>query len=134
MMYCSQRFLKKWLRGPVLILVFSCTSDDLSSIESEELLVTDHTALFEDIEGSACCVIGAEEVAPGTLETYNFTTNIEAAEISWKVVSGAMELVEGNNGDSVILKFSPDFTEGTLEGMGMNHLVGCGQRLIISKK
>lgn len=126
--------IKVVYRALSLLLFISCSSDDLTLPENGDIEATEHTAIFEDAEGQACCVIGVEEITPNTQETYEYTSNFDSTEISWLVVSGSMELLEGENDKTIILSFASDFTKGILEGKGQNNSVGCAEQIIISKK
>jgi hypothetical protein len=55
---------------------------------------------------------------PGDTVRYHYQMNHRDPLISWQIVEGDIAIIAGQNTHTVTVKFGPDFTTGTITGVG----------------
>lgn len=107
-----------------IILQKECDSES-QEIDCEEFLRANSS-------DSACCIDGKNNVSAGATEMYTYGTNIDSPEYTWQVISGDIEIIDGENSAQATFKFGDNFTSGAIEALGMGSIDGCGiQQTII---
>jgi len=96
--------------------------------ESEE---TDCVEFLSTASDSACCLSGKSSVSPGETEVYTYSTNVDSPQYTWEVISGDIEIIQGDNSSQATFKFGDDFTSGVIEAVGMGSEKGCGTQQTI---
>jgi len=82
---------------------------------------------------AACCISGKTFVKAGATEIYTYNASNEPQTFTWQVISGDIEIIEGENSAQVTFKFGDDFTSGVIEASGMGELYGCGVQETVVK-
>ena len=114
-----------------MTFTISCSNDDESSdnnTESSTLVCGE-----EDYPGTICCVTGSELASPGENLSFEYNSNTNNTIFTWKIVSGSISIVSGENSQMVTLEFGNDFTDGIVHCESSGDLV-CNAELIINKK
>lgn len=120
-------------------LLMSCQQDNEPANFDDQLsYVIDGEAfcnndLIQEHPGTVCCISGKFIVDKADAQTYTYTSNLEDVAITWTVVSGAMELVSGEDSLSVTVRFHDDFTEGQLRGFATSENI-CSESIFINAR
>ena len=122
-----------FLLSVFMIFMVSCSNDDESSdnnTESSEFVCGEDISNYSE---TICCVTGSELASPGEKLSFEYNSNTNNTIFNWKIVSGSISIVSGENSQTVTLEFGNDFTDGIVHCESSGDLV-CNAELIINKK
>jgi hypothetical protein len=109
-----------------LLIAFSCSKNN-DSIEIDENEGTDGAYTIcnsEDIIGpTSCCIEGKTSSKPGETLSYTYKTNTDNSVFKWKIISGSISIISGENSKTVTVKFGDDFNNGVIQCDGSGDLI-----------
>jgi hypothetical protein len=85
--------------------------------------------------GTACCVSGTKVAKPGDTVSYHYQINYPDPEYHWEVREGDINIISGQDTQTVVVQFGPDFKGGVIGSVGSGIKEGtrlsCSDRCII---
>lgn len=146
----------------LVILLFSCSSNneeiDLLVEEETEVISNDEeteentvptASLLDDswdcsesevfnpnFNGTACCIERITELSFDEPIRYWYSTNLENPSFVWEVISGEIEIIQGQENAIVTIRLKEGFDGGEIRGKGTSSptSLNCSTSVIIEKR
>lgn len=122
------------LLSVLIMFTISCSNDEESSNnndnENSELVCGEDISNYS---GTICCITGNNLASPGETLSFVYESNRDNNVFNWTIISGSISIINGQNSQTVTVKFGDDFTNGIIKCYASGHLV-CDALIEITKK